>query len=59
MFYYSDEKLISYKDWWSDAILIAYKNYLENNKVSNWNKLENYDDENSLISWKFNGRRKF
>ena len=59
VFYYSDEKLISYKDWWSDAILTAYKNYLENNKVSNWNKLENYDDENSLISWKFNGRRKF
>ena len=59
VFYYSDEKLISYKDWWSDAILTAYKNYLENNKVSNWNKLENYDDENSLISWKSNEWRKF
>ena len=53
------EKLISYEDWWSNVILTSYKNYLENNKVSNWNKLENYDDENFLISWKSNGRRKF
>ena len=43
VFYISDnnpDELISYKDWWSNVILTSYKNYLENKKVSNWNKLE-------------------
>ena len=62
VFYRNDnnpDELISYKDWWSNIILTSYKNYLENNKISNWNKLENYDDENPLIFWKSNGWFKF
>lgn len=54
------EKLISYEDWWSDAILTAYKNYLESDKVSNiWDKIEDYGEGLFTSTWKFNGRRKF
>lgn len=49
----SDEKLVSYKDWWSNVILTTYKSYLESNKVSSiWNKIEDYGEGLFTSTWK-------